>query len=85
MRLQSHLWVTKTFAHSKTSYHERRKSSHRMYHLSLLPTSSGRLTPLSNRRIQRLSGDLVRATEALKAWGQGEGLDLGVSFGPETT
>lgn len=33
-----------------------------------------------NDRIQRLSGELARANEALKAWGQVEGLDLGVSF-----
>jgi hypothetical protein len=47
------------------------------------PADDSRL--LSNDRIQRLSGELARANEALKAWGQGEGLDLGVSFGPETT
>jgi len=35
-----------------------------------------------NDRIQRLSSELARANEALKVWGQGEGLDLGVSFVP---
>lgn len=30
------------------------------------------------RRLQRLSTDLAKASEALRIWGQGEGDDLGV-------
>jgi hypothetical protein len=55
------------------------------YVLPTWSTTFQQTTHHPNHRIQRLSSELGRANEALKAWGQGEGLDLGVSLGLETT